>query len=323
MAVTGFPLLLRSLSPALDSNVRCHQRSILRSLSPALDPRSQVELEGPGVAWLLVEIPVVLGDVIRIEDPVLVLLRVPGREVVADERGVDRSVDDDVRDMDVLRAELARHALGERAKRMLGARERAEPCRAAQRRRGAGKQDRPAFARSHAARNRLRRKERREARHLPDLEILARRLVEDAARHVGADVEDVDFDRSDAGLDALDELRNLLFLSRIGREAFGFAAGFPDLANERLELAAVAARNACNVAFARKTTRDGAAGRVSGADDQRGLFLCGHAADISRHASRVKAGADGDRHAPSIASGTAQSGARAPSVHDWNGSGRR
>ena len=41
-------------------------------------------------------------------------------------RGVDRAVDDDVRDVDALRPELARHALRQRAQRVLGAGEGGE-----------------------------------------------------------------------------------------------------------------------------------------------------------------------------------------------------
>ena len=63
---------------------------------------------------------------VGIEDAVLLLQRIALGEVAADELGVDGAVDDDVRDVDALRPELARHALRQRAQRMLGAGERGE-----------------------------------------------------------------------------------------------------------------------------------------------------------------------------------------------------
>src|SRR5581483_3448722 len=83
--------------------------------SPLLRPRPQVQLEGPGVARLRVQVPVVVGDVLGIEDAVLLLARVGLGEAAADELGVDGAVDHDVGDVDVLRPQLARHALRQRA----------------------------------------------------------------------------------------------------------------------------------------------------------------------------------------------------------------
>jgi hypothetical protein len=69
---------------------------------PAFRPGPQVYLKGPRVAWLAVEIPIVLGDVIRIQDAVLIFRRIAVREIAANEFRVDCAIDDDMRDMDVL-----------------------------------------------------------------------------------------------------------------------------------------------------------------------------------------------------------------------------
>ena len=76
---------------------------------------------GPGAARLGVQVPVVVGDVLGVEDAGAVLQRIALGEVLGDEGGVDGTVDDDVRDVDALRPELARQALRQRAQRMLGA----------------------------------------------------------------------------------------------------------------------------------------------------------------------------------------------------------
>src|SRR5690349_5884968 len=119
------------------------------SLSPILDPRPEIELVRPGAARLLVEAPVILRDGIGIEDAVLLLQRITLREIVADEGGVDGAVDDGVRDMDAAGPELPRHALRQRAQRVLGAGEGRKACAAAYARGGAGEQDGTALARHH------------------------------------------------------------------------------------------------------------------------------------------------------------------------------
>src|SRR3546814_13353914 len=69
-----------------------------------------------------------------------------------DEFGVDRAVDDDMRDMDALRPQFARLRLGEHPQRRLGPRKGREARSAAQARRRAGDADGPAAARRQALR---------------------------------------------------------------------------------------------------------------------------------------------------------------------------
>ena len=168
--------------------------------------------------------------------PSCVLQRVALGEAAADELGVDRAVDDDVRHVDVLRPEFARHALRQRAQRMLGAGEGGEVGRAAQRRRGAGEEDRAAPALTiRLATSRPLRKPPKQAisQILKYLRAVSSRMLR---RHVGADVEHQHLDRPDVALDLLDQRDHLLFLARIAAEAVGLAARGADAVDQRLQL---------------------------------------------------------------------------------------
>ena len=134
------------------------------------------------------------------------------------------------------RPQFARHALGQGPQRMLGAGERGEVRRAAQPGGGTGEEDRAATASDHPSRHFAAVQEAAEAGHLPDLEVLARRFVEDARRHVGADVEHQHFDGADVALDAVDERDHFVFVACIGAEAVSRAPGRPDRRQQRLEL---------------------------------------------------------------------------------------
>jgi len=150
----------------------------------------------------------------------------------------------DVANVDAARPELARHALRERAQCMLRAREGGEVRRAAQARRGAGVEDRAPAARDHAFGDFAAVQEAAQASHLPDLEVLARGFFQDAARHVGADVEDQHLDRADVALDRLDERDHVFFLARVRAIAVGTASGARDVLEQRLQLVGFAPRHA-------------------------------------------------------------------------------
>src|SRR5512143_2927383 len=98
----------------------------------------------PGIARLPVQLPIALGNGLRIDDAIALLQSVALRKILADEFGVDGGVDDDVRHVYALRTEFARHALRERAQAVLGAGERREAVAAAHAGRGAGKKNRTA-----------------------------------------------------------------------------------------------------------------------------------------------------------------------------------
>src|SRR4029079_9512793 len=74
-----------------------------------LDPGSQLDLPRPCVARLTRNVKVGIGDGVRVEQRVCAF----GRH--RSTRGPNPPVDHEVRDVDVLRRELARHALRETA----------------------------------------------------------------------------------------------------------------------------------------------------------------------------------------------------------------
>src|SRR3546814_2896890 len=122
-----------------------------------------------------------------------------------DEFGVDRAVDDDMRDMDALRPQFARHRLGEHPQRRLGPRKGREARSAAQARRRAGEEDGAAAARRHALRRLAPHQETGEARHFPDLGVDAHARLADREIYVPADVEHRDLDRADLCLDLVEQ----------------------------------------------------------------------------------------------------------------------
>src|SRR3954447_22049071 len=87
-------------------------------MSKLLHPWPQFQLPGPGAARLLQYIPVAQGDRIGIEERVGPVGRIgPGRTA-------DATIDHEMRDMNALRRQLARHALRQPAQRKLAHRER-------------------------------------------------------------------------------------------------------------------------------------------------------------------------------------------------------
>ena len=234
---------------------------------------------GPGAARLDVQAPVILGDGGGVEDSVAVLERVALREHVGDELGVDGAVDHDVGDVDVLRPQLARHALRHRAQPVLAGGEGGVAVRPAQARRRAGEQDRPAPARDHVARRLAAEQESAVARHLPHLAEHPRRRLGYREAHVRADVIDGDGDGADLAFDARDERDRFVLLARVDAEAVRPPAPGADALRQRLDPRRVARAPGHDrrVAAARETPRDGAAGRVAGADHQRD-FVPLHAA---------------------------------------------
>src|SRR5690606_28229365 len=121
---------------------------------------------------------------------------------------------------------------------------------------GTGEQDRTALALDHAPGDRLGGEEAGEAGHLPDLEVLARGFLEDAARHIGTDIEHKGFDRADITLDGLDQRRHFILLSRIGTKTVGLATGSTDFVQQRLQFVRLTPGYTGNVALAGKALGD-------------------------------------------------------------------
>src|SRR5262249_22835292 len=102
-----------------------------------LHPGPEVELQRPGASRLPVNLPVGLGDGIRFQQRIL---RSLARQMSV-ALGPDLPIDDDVRDVDALGTQLARHRLSQRAQAEFGHREVGETGAAAQRSGGAGEKD--------------------------------------------------------------------------------------------------------------------------------------------------------------------------------------
>src|SRR3546814_10075437 len=79
-------------------------------------------LEGPGGLRLVEKIPIGVGDRVRRHQPVGIEIverfaAFALRDDVAHEGGIDAGIDDEMRDMDLLRPQFARHRLRDRAER--------------------------------------------------------------------------------------------------------------------------------------------------------------------------------------------------------------
>src|SRR5580700_6080137 len=81
--------------------------------SKLLHPRPQLDLPGPSAVRLMQDVQIGRGNRVRIEHARLPIGRL--RPALA----LDPAVNDEMRDMDALRAELARHALRQTAQREL------------------------------------------------------------------------------------------------------------------------------------------------------------------------------------------------------------
>src|SRR5690625_4738644 len=75
---------------------------------------------GPGRTRLLMQLPVDLGDMLRIENSALLLELVALGKILTNEAGVDGAIDNRMRHMNALGAELSRHRLRQRAQAVLG-----------------------------------------------------------------------------------------------------------------------------------------------------------------------------------------------------------
>src|SRR5581483_166427 len=112
--------------------------------SPFLAERTNLHLEGPGALRLLVELPIGVRDRGRWHQEIGIVERFLApdlRTALAHPGGVDAGIDDEMRDMDVLRPELARHRLRHRTQAELGAGESGKAAAAAHRGGRAGEED--------------------------------------------------------------------------------------------------------------------------------------------------------------------------------------
>src|SRR5215470_6089490 len=254
--------------PCACQNVRLPRTSSL----PLFAERTDFQLEGPGALWLLVELPVGFRDGCRRHQQIRIIQRVRAQRLDAPlpyPFGIDPGIDDEMGDVDVLRPELARHRLRDRAQAEL----RAGECRiadtAAQARGGAGEEDVALAARQHQPRRLAAGEEAGIAGHLPDFSEHPLGGVEDREIDVGADVEDADFQRRML-VGVVEEGNDLLLLARIERSGVDLAAGRLDLLNQGFELGAVAAAGEDRETFGSEFLGNLAADIVAGADHCHG-----------------------------------------------------
>jgi hypothetical protein len=190
-------------------------------------------------------------------------------DAFAHEGGVDSGVDDEMRDVDVLWAELARHALRHRAQAGLGAGERRIADAAAHARGRAGEEDAALAAWQHQPGGLAPAEEAGIAGELPDLAKYALRRFQQRKIDVSADVEDADFERR-VRIGGLQKGGDVLFLARIEPARHDLAAGGFDIADERRELVGVAPAGEDRKALGGKFFRDGCADEISGANNRGG-----------------------------------------------------
>src|SRR3954451_20611608 len=99
----------------------------------------------PSAAWLPQDLEICLGDRVRVERAVRTIRRIDGS------RAAYATVDDEMRDVNALRAEFAGRALGEAAQRELAHRKCRRVAVTLDAGAGSGQQDRALTPRDHAA----------------------------------------------------------------------------------------------------------------------------------------------------------------------------
>src|SRR5262245_21552129 len=163
--------------------------------SPFLAKWTYFLFEHPGVARLLIELPIGLGDRCRRHQAVRIEVVECGLafalpDALAHPRGVHAGIDNEMGDVDILGPKLAGSGLRHRAQTELGAGKGRVTNAAAKARRRSGKEDAAAAAWHHPPRGLPPGEKSRIARHLPDLAEHALGRVEQGKVHVRADVED-------------------------------------------------------------------------------------------------------------------------------------
>src|SRR5690606_21205766 len=256
--------------------------------SEGFHPGPQIQFMGPAVPWLAMQLPVLFGDVLRVENAALVFQRVALGEVVADKGGVDGSVDDRVSDMNTLRAEFARHALGQGAQGELGAGEGTETIAAPQRGGGTGENDGSASAGQHRLGCFAAGEEARQRRHFPDLAVHPFGGFGNRESYVGTDIEHHHLDGTYVPFDIAEQRDHLFFTPAIATKGMGGAAGLCDSADLRLKFIGLAAGDAQGETFTGEAPGNGPAGGIAGADDNgngwsgHGVLLIGSFLELIR-----------------------------------------
>src|SRR5258705_219900 len=248
---------------------------------PLFSERADFKLERPGAAGLLVELPVRGGDRRRRHQQIGIIKRFPAPHLLAalaHPCGVDAGIDDQVRDVDVLRSELAPHRLRHRAQSEFRAGEGRITAAATQGGGSTGEKDVALAARQHQPCRLAPGKKTGIAGHFPHLAEHPLGGLQDRKIDIGADVEDADFQRR-VLVGVIEEGRDLLLLPRVQRAREDRSSGALDFLDQRLELGAIAPPREHGEPFGCEFLRDLGADVVAGTDHRGGCvaffhFIC-------------------------------------------------
>src|SRR5258708_37794095 len=242
--------------------------TMTKAVLPLFPERADFKLEGPGAAGLLVKLPVSGCDRGRRHQQIGIVERFLAPHLLAalaHPCGIDAGIDDQMRDMDVLRSELACHRLRHRAQSEFRAGERRITAAATQGGGGGGEGDVALAARQHQPRRLAPGEKAGIARHFPHFAEHPLGCLENRKIDVGADVEDADFKRR-VLVGVVEEGCDLVLFPRVQRARDDRSARALDFPDQRLELGAVAPPCEHGEPFGCEFLRDLGADIVTSAD---------------------------------------------------------
>src|SRR5215831_15733629 len=248
--------------------------STLAMASPFFCKGSDLPLERPGVAGLLIELPIGLGNGGRPHQPARIeigerRLALAFLDPPANPGSVDPGIDHQMRNVDVLRAELARRALRHGAQSEFGAGKSGVTGATAQARSGSSKEDVAAVPRNHQTRRLPPGEETGVTRHFPNFAEYPLGGLDQRKVDVRPDVEDAYLQRSPC-IGVLQEGRHLVLSACVERAADNVPTGRLNLSDQRRQPVAVAAAGEDSEPLGREFLGDRGADKVSGAD-----YCCG------------------------------------------------
>src|SRR5229473_1667446 len=210
---------------------------------PLLAEGAYFQFERPGAARLLIKQPVGFCDRRWRHQQIGIIERIRPQRLdppLTHPFGVDAGIDDEMRNVDVLRPEFARGRLRNGAQAELGAGESRVAGSAAQARGRPGEEDVALAPWQHEPRCLAAGEKTGIAGHFPDLAEHAFGGVENREVDVCADVEDANLERR-VLVGVAKEGGDFLLLARIERARVDFSARRLDLLHQRFELGTVAA----------------------------------------------------------------------------------
>src|SRR5690554_1509701 len=230
---------------------------------------------GPAVPGLAMDLPVLLGNVLGIENAVLLPQRIALGKIVTDEGRIDGPVDDRMGHMDAPGPQFPGHALGQGAQGELGPGKGAETAAATQGGGSAGEDDGAPAPGQHGPGRLAPGQEAGQGGHFPDLAIDPLGGFGNAEAHVGADIEHCHFDGAYVPLDMLEQLDHGLLAPCIAAEGVGSTTFVLDSRHQRFKLVRLPAGDAEGVPLTGEAAGDGAAGGIARTYDH-GYWGSGH-----------------------------------------------